>query len=443
MSVGRAFYGSDGDSPSDGFGGDPGSNGFGGDPPRNRTTWEFNRGIRAFGTLGKGFFFDTRVHEVQEKPANAESAHDDTAPRLRAVKLADDGHWDYGIARAVIGFHSEHIELRFGRDKNVLGTGRNTFWLSNYAAEYDFVQFRASFWRIRYTGMLAAFDDLVGRSSSGAIPRKYGSFHLLGIELSKRLVIELYEGILVTDDTTTGVRPGLDISLFNPLLHLRQVEVDYDNLGTKSIGIGGSYYAGKGHTVRTQLLLTEFTASKIFSEPGYWANKWGILLGYDYTPASIPLMLRFEYSTARPHTYSHQQSGTSFIHYDDVLGHPAEQNFRDWTFSGTYGAGGLWEASLVVSRTLHGANSADVNYGGDPRVSYLTRHSDNNNSILQGIREEMWFVDASVSRQLIAGFFVGVAAEFYSLNRSGAARQSYLNPRLVLRWGVPNRFQRN
>src|SRR5690606_13544251 len=121
------------------------------------TAWQNTRGVRAAGHLdaGSGFgrlFFETRLEENQVKlPRSALAPR--TAPRLGFVTRPSDGVYDYFVVTGVVGYHTRHLEARFGRDRNRWGFGRESVVLSNFPTVYDQLQLRWKVWRLDFTNL--------------------------------------------------------------------------------------------------------------------------------------------------------------------------------------------------------------------------------------------------------------------------------------------------
>lgn len=132
-------------------------------------------------------------------------------------------------------------------------------------------------------------------------------------------------------------------------------------------------------------MLDEFRLSEIFSNRGWWANKYGIQAGLKYLNALKidHLDVQLEYNSARPYTYAHEETADSYTHYHQALAHPLGANFREligivryqpvprWWFSGR---------CMFVS----GGDDASGNWGSNPLLSYQSRIRDYGNRIGQG-----------------------------------------------------------
>ena len=156
------------------------------------TTWRNTRGVRASGHIGP-VFFESRFTENQERPlVNAFQTNGDTAPRLGFVLQQNGSVYDYFTVEGVVGVRSKFFEVRFGRDRNRWGFGRQSLHLSNYPTAYEQLQIRTNVWRLQYTNLFTRFTRAVGLPAQGdrsdaVQPRSYGAFHRLAFNRALRV----------------------------------------------------------------------------------------------------------------------------------------------------------------------------------------------------------------------------------------------------------------
>ena len=415
------------------------------DRPGQVSTWQNLRGARLSGHVGKHIFFEARVEEIQRRPIlpDIEGA---TIPRERNVSFlpgrageASSTVYDYTHAMAVVGFRSKFFEIRFGRDRNRWGTGINSLMLSDYASVYDQLQIRTTFWRLQYVNLFTAMEDGFARQGA-SFPRKYGAFQKLSLNLSSRLQIELFESVIHIPDTTReGRRPGYGVEFLNPLIFLHQAEKEHDKLGSVTVGAGLSWIVRPGIRPYGQLLLTELVVKELFAGDGWWGNKWGYLIGLHLADLALNRVdLRLEYARVRPYTYSHHGS-SNYLHYNDVLGHPAGQNMEDLAVFFNYRFTRRLSTALNAAFTRRGRDTETENFGGDPRLSYDTRVSEYGVNLLQGIRQESLLLEAHIDYELLPDLFLEGAVRVESVDDEETGLYRYVEPSLSLRWGLPFR----
>lgn len=402
--------------------------------------WHYVRGARISGHLGPHLFFESRLAEVRERPVWPTQS-DGTAPRQGFVALLDSVNDAY-TAEGHIGLRARFLELRFGRDRNQWGPGLGSVVLSDYAPAYEQLQLRASVGRVQYAMMLGGFTERRLRPAGAdvALPRKYGAFHRLALALPGRVEVGLFESVIFAPDTL-GIRRGFDLSYANPVIFYRAVERDRGSPDNVLLGADAAWVAVPGVRIYGQLLLDELKVEEIGR--GWWGNKWAWLAGIHTTSLPIEgLSFTAELARLRPYLYSHRWAGNDYVHYDDVLGHPAGPNAEDLSLSLVYQPAGRWGGGLHASTTRRGRNDGSRNYGGDPRLPYTTRVAETGVHLLQGIRQHRHLVEAYGGYQLLPTLHLEAALRVQVIDDAEIGLRRYVLPMLQLRWGMPFRSVR-
>ncbi len=429
----------------DGFGGDGfGGDGFGGDG--SAPVWQNTRGVRAAGHIGPHVFFESRLLENQRRDARPAFGRE-TAPRLGNTKFQDGTTYDYFVATGVVGLRSRFFEARLGRDRNRWGFGRANLFLTDYATVYDQLQLRTSFWRVHYTNLYARFSSLLPADEpiGSIMPRKYGVFHRLALDLPGRVQVEVFESIVFATDTTgANRRTGFDFAYLNPIIFYRAVEHDLGSPDNALLGAGISWVAAPGVQVYAQGLLDELRVAEFFND--WWGNRWGYQLGLFLVDPGWGerrlrgFDLRVEYARQRPFLYSHRTEATAYLHYGDLLGHPAGPNTSDLAVSASYRPVPRVWAALDLAFTRRGRSPGDGrNFGESPVRSYDTRDPslDDATPTLHGVRQTLLLAEARVGYELLPSLFAEVALRTESVDDAERGLDRYVAPFASLRWGVP------
>ncbi|MFV1981124.1 MAG: capsule assembly Wzi family protein, partial [Rhodothermia bacterium] len=410
--------------------------------------YQNTRGLRLSGAVGPNVFFESRIEENQKVPGIPRFSKN-TAPRLGNVKynpgedsLLSTAPYDYLIATGIVGVRTKYFEFRFGRDRNLWGAGKTSTELSNYSTVYDQLQIRTTVGRFQYTNLFAAFSDLTDLPETFAetvrIPRKYGAFHRLAVNISNTMDLSLFEGVVFSDDST---RSGFDIAMLNPVIFYRAVERDQGSSANVVIGTDFSWLVRPGFMTYLQVVIDEFKLSEVFRpKRGWWANKWSWMLGLqvaDPIPGLNDVRMRIEYSRTRPFTFSHRIANQGYIHYEDLLAHPSGPNAEDVGLFFIYQPSQRFFGEVNLSMTIRGRNSATTNFGSDPGVSYETRESDFGNNLLQGIPTNYVAFEAHGGFELYPNLFLEGALQFEHFKDGVTGTDWYLAPLLTLRWGLP------
>ena len=409
--------------------------------------WQNTRGVRAAGHIGDHIFFEARLEENQRRPV--ETAYDRrvlTAPRLGNSKLQEGTTYDYFVATGIVGFRSKYFEARFGRDRNEWGFGRTSLHLSDYATVYDQLQIRTQFWRLHYTNLFAQFAAFrpADEAIDSIVPRKYGVFHRLAIDLPARVQVELFESVIFASDSTgNDRRTGFDLAYLNPIIFYRAVEHDLGSPDNALLGAGISWIATPGVEVYAQGILDELTISEFGND--WWGNKWGYLLGLYLVDPGFgetrlrDFDLRVEYARQRPWLYGHRTEATAYVHYGDYLSHPAGPNSSDVAVFATYRPWPRLLAALNLAFTKRGRDPEGEIVGADPTRPYTERDrsQDRSTTTFQGIQQDIVLAEARVGYELLPELFLEGVLRAESVDDAERGLDRYVAPSLSLRWGLP------
>lgn len=423
------------------------------------TTWRNTRGVRASGQIGP-IFFESRLTENQQRPARvrftgeregletAQTAQG-TVPGLGNVLLQDGEVYDYFTATGMVGVRSRFFEVRFGRDRNRWGFGRESLNVSDAASVYDQLQIRTSVWRLEYTNLFARYTEpdrvlLQGdgqRGGNTAYPSRYGAHHRLAIHISDRVQLEAFESIRFAPQVEGDVeRTGFELAYLNPIIFYRAVERDIGSPDNAMLGVGGSWIAVDGIRLYGQFILDELQVSEIGS--GYWGNKWGWVLGTDLAGiGSDHLSVQLEAARLRPFLYNHFYTPNAYRHFADPLGHPAGPNAYDVFVQAHYDPPTRWQAGMTATWTRRGRNPDGENIGADLDLSSRTRSRDYVD-MLAGVRQTTVQLEAHAGAEILPQLVVEGALRVESVDDAVRGTSRLVQPYLTIRWGLPFDRQR-
>jgi len=377
---------------------------IGKDVSHTTTTWLNTRGFQVQGNIGKKFSFYTSGYENQSQlPLYLRNFVDSTNVipgqvndkfgRSRVVK-------DWAYATAVLNYTpNKYFSFSLGQDKNFIGDGYRSMLLSDVATNYPFFKIVTTLGNVQYVNIWAQLEDLKSPvfSYDNGFRKKWGVFHYLDWNITKRVSLGFFESVIWQDADETGKR-GFDVSYAVPLIFLRAVEGYNGSPDNALLGFNAKYKFAKNLTTYGQLVLDEFTAKEVIAGNGYWGNKFGGQIGVKGFNAFKIKDLNFlaEFNTARPYTYSQRTSLINYGHYNQPLAHPFGANFKEFVSIWNYNFN-KWQIRAQGNFATYGLDKDGLNYGKDIFKSYNTRVSDFNNSISQGLKTNFTYLDGRVS----------------------------------------------
>lgn len=320
---------------------------------------------------------------------------------------------DFLSARGYVTFRPiKQINVKFGNDHNVFGSGFRSLILSDNSSPYMFLRLDTQLGRFKYTNLWTSMINHE-KWTSGLRAKKFAAIHHLSVNLTDKINIGVFEAEVFNRDSVGG---GYDLNYLNPIIFYRYVESYLGSEDNALLGFDFRWLLGKKASIYSQFVLDEFLTKYLFNGSKSWANKYSFQLGAKYVDAfGIPnLDLQTEFNLVRPYTYAHKDGGRNYAHYGQSLAHPLGSNFKEFIGIVRYKP----TSRLSVYGTLMLANKGmdpnGVNYGGDINKSYENRPALTpgttdtrfGHKIGQGITTKNVYTDLRLSYSLAHNFFV-------------------------------------
>ena len=400
------------------------------------------RGISARGMIASRVGFSAMITENQEKGPDFFQQRTNqfrAVPGIGFYKPFKTNGYDYFDARGYITFNAaKFIDFQFGYDKNFIGNGYRSAFLSDHGNSYLFFKINTRIWKLNYQNIFAELMPQFKKSGPDTLlDRKYAAMHHLSMNVTKWLNIGLFEGVIF------GRKNHFDFQYLNPVIFYRHVE---GTIGSPDNAVAGiDFKANVAHTAQVygQLLLDEFILSQLKKNTGYWANKYALQLGVKYIDAFRinNLDLQFEANITRPFTYSHIDTIANYTHYNQPLAHPLGGNFREFI--------GILKFQPVPKIHLYGRllyyvqglDTAGRNFGSNPMRDYRSRDRDFGYKIGSGNRATCLNATFVASYELKENLFIEATAlhrRFKTAVASPLARNTSMLS-IGVRWNLGRR----
>jgi hypothetical protein len=334
--------------------------------------------------------------------------------------------FDYFENRASIYFKVwKYFDFQFGYDKNFIGNGYRSLFLSDYSAPYLFLKVDTKIWKLDYQNI---FMELVSQHQLGdyQYPKKYSVIHHLSFNATPWLNVGLYENVTFSRENY------FDFSYLNPVIFL--VSAQQQNGSPDKTTTGFDFKANIGHTTQLygQILINEFILDQVLHYGrGYWANKQGLQLGFKYIDAFDVknFDLQFETNIVRPYTYQHDDSVSNFSNYNQPMAHPLGANFFEFITIAKYQPTTKLNFEGKIIYYKQGLDSAGVNFGSNVLENYSTRPRDYGFSIGSGVRTNCVNLSIAASYELRENLFIDASMMYrnYSVSNPAAAGISSSN----------------
>lgn len=292
--------------------------------------------------------------------------------------------FDYIDGRGSINFTvAKYVDVQFGYDKNIIGNGYRSMFMSDFANNYMFLKLNTRIWKLNYQNLFMELTPQFQKGGPDVLrDKKYAAVHHLSVNVTKWLNVGLFEAVLF------GRRNKFDFLYLNPIIFLRAAEQQNGSPDNAFVGFDFKANIAKRLQLYGQLLFDEFYLKEIRAGDGWWANKFAIQAGGKYVNAfSVKnLDLQGEINLARPFTYSHLDSLANYTHYNQPMAHPQGANFVEAIGIIRYQPHPKWTTSARLIFWKQGVDTGNVNNGSDIFKLYTTRQRDYGYSLPNGPR---------------------------------------------------------
>ncbi|MBL7737197.1 MAG: hypothetical protein JNL51_17195 [Chitinophagaceae bacterium] len=319
------------------------------------------------------------------------------------------GHvFDYYDIRAGVSFTAlKYFDVQLAYDKNFIGNGYRSLFLSDYGNSNLFLKVNTRIWKLRYQHLYTALTpEFSGRNWKGNLPftGKLGAFHHLSLNATKWLSVGLFQAIIMND------RSGYVHSF--PLMFAPISQITNKKPANDLAGIDFKANLAKKHQVYGQFLMDQLILKNISDGKGHWDNRLGVQLG----ARSIDLFgienldLQVEMNMVRPFTYGANDSLSNYSHYRQMLAHPLGANFAEGIAILHFQPGRKLTTSAKFIFWTKGVDSASLSFGGNIFKRYSSRPSDLGYTIPSGMDGKGLNAQLAVSYELWENLFLDATA---------------------------------
>jgi len=372
-----------------------------------------SRGVSVRGLIAKKLGFSSIITDNQERgPQFLQQQVNKfrAVPGVGFYKPFKTNGYDYFDARGYITFAAvkNYIDVQFGYDKNFIGNGYRSLFLSDWGNSNLFLKINTKIWKFNYQNLFMELMPQFKKNGDTLLDRKYAAMHHLSMNVTKWLNVGLFEGIIF------GRKNNFELEYLNPVIFYRSAE---GNVGSPDNAVAGfDFKANVAHRLQFygQLLLDEFVLSNVRHDPTNWTNKFGFQLGLKYTDAFTVknLDVQLETNRVRPFTYSHNDTIANYTHYNQPLAHPLGANFQEFIVIANYQPSPKWYAYLRAIYYYQGLDSAGRNFGANPFRDYTTRVGETGYKVGSGNKATCFNGFFQVSYELKQNLFFDVSLQY-------------------------------
>ena len=367
-----------------------------------------SRGVGIRGRIANKIGFAASILDNQERDPLYVQAWEDkfqSVPGAGYYKNFKGTGYDYFDARGYFTFNvTKYIDVVFGYDRNFIGNGYRSLFLSDFGNSNLFLKLNTRIWKFNYQNIFMELQQTEPRGPDRLLRKKYAAFHHLDVNVTKKLNIGLFEGVMF------GRSDHFEFSYLNPIIFYRSMEQQNGSYDNSVAGIDFKLNILKQVQFYGQFLLDEFNLSQIKDDDTWWANKWGLQLGAKYINALgiKNLDLQLEYNRVRPFTYSHRDSVANYTHYNQPMAHPLGANFSETIGILRYQPAPKWTLLAKAMFWKQGLDTGSRSFGSNIFLPNSTppRQGDYGYVIVSGIESSTTFLSFLLSYELKENLFI-------------------------------------
>jgi hypothetical protein len=333
--------------------------------------------------------------------------------------------YDFFDARGYITLNvARFIDIAFGYDKNFIGNGYRSLFLSDFSNSALFFKINTRIWKFNYQNLFMELQNAERLGADILIPKKYAAMHHLDLGITKWLNVGIFEGVVF------GRKDHFEFGYLNPVIFYRSIEQQNGSFDNSVAGL--DFKANVAHRFQFygQLLLDEFKLSEIKAHRGWWANKFAYQLGAKYIDAFNVknLDLQIESNRIRPFTYSHRDSVANYTHYNQPLAHPQGANLQEVIGIARYQPAAKWMVEAKAIYYTQGKDSGNVSYGGNiflPNVDPY-RKQDYGFNVGSGVKTKTAYASLLLSYELKPNLFIESNAVYRKESALGVSTNTFV-----------------
>ena len=299
---------------------------------------------------------------------------------------------------------SPSVSVRFGQESHHWGPGARSLFLDRHMAPAPGARLWVDAGIVQYAHLLLRTRHTLPGLDSAEVG--WMASHLVEVALGRGWSGAVF-GAVKWHARDTYVEGRVEPHYLVPFAAFRPMEYSQ---GSPDNALAGAQLTWRGRTKRqhrltsySQVLFDEFYWRNLQDNPGWWANKWGVLAGTHFETRSGKFGGLVEGAAVRPWTYTHKTQPNSYSHNHQPLGHPAGGNFVEGRVR--------LRAALPQDLTLRVSvlrRWQGISQGGDefllgfaagemPWISYQTRDGDDGHGWLQGTVADLTRVEVDVA----------------------------------------------
>ncbi len=288
------------------------------------------RGIEIKGDIGKklSYYSSFRENQARFRPYIYDWAWNRlVVPGQGALKKNNNdlSLYDFSSASGYLSYTPYNwLNIQAGQDKNFIGEGHRSLFLSDNTMNYPFVKFSFTYKNFKYITMFTQFRDFEGVYYNYHI-KKHGAFNYLSYNFKNIAEIGLFEGLIYRTTDTSAYFNEFPADFFIPVIGIRTAVNGFASENNALAGINLKLKITNNIQGYAQFAVDD-------PEQRKYAYQAGIKV-FDILHSKVNGLqwyFQTEYNCASTRTYSHKNLRfQTWSHYNQELAVPFGADFSE------------------------------------------------------------------------------------------------------------------
>lgn len=391
-------------------------------------------GINSYGLIGKKLafnFYMTGNKEVVPFYVRRFADKYHAVPGFKNFNVSDSAVQYYDVRASLQWTVAKFIDMQVGYDRNILGNGQRSLWLSDFSGSNLFFKINTRLWKFNFENLYMKLSPQFGIVKQ-ANAKKYLRVNTLSINATKWLNIGIFDAV------TFGREKQFELNYLQPFTFLRAMEQQAGSPDNALLGLNVKANLKHGIQVYGQVIMDEFLLREVKSNSGWWANKYGYQLGVKYVDAFTikNLDLQVESNRVRPFTYTHFDSVSNYSNSNQPLAHPLGANFQEFVGVARYQPIKKLFLQGKIMYYYQGIDSSGKNMGSNILSDYNTRPMNYGWRIGTGDEARCLYLSLNAAYEVRENLFLdaGITMRNYKLASGSKQNTSIFN--IGFRWNI-------
>jgi len=356
-------------------------------------------------------------------------------PGFSNLTVNSNGSVKYFDVRGSLNWNvAKFIDMQAGYDRNFLGNGQRSLWLSDFSGNMLFFKINTRLWKFDFENLymkLIPQFGIVGEADE----KKFLRINTLSFNATKWLNIGVFDAVVF------GREKQFELNYLQPFTFLRAMEQQSGSPDNALLGLNVKVNMKRCLQLYGQFALDEFLLHEMTSGNGWWANKYGYQFGVKYLDAFHVnnLDLQLELNRMRPFTYTHFDSVSNYSHANQPLAHQLGANFNEVLLIAKYQPLKKLFMQAKLMYYYQGMDSAGVNMGNNILIDYNNRPRNYGWNIGTGDKATCIYANLNASYEVIENLIIDAGVTLRNYKLESGYKQNTTMFTIGFRWNIARR----